>query len=126
MAESTTAPLLTLYGIKNCDTVKKARRWLDEQQVAYRFHDYRADGLTTEMLERFVAQQGHEALLNTRGTTWRKLGEAERLSITDATTAIQLMLAQPAVIKRPLLVSGDRSLLGFDAGRYQQFVVEEQ
>ncbi|PLR31034.1 ArsC family reductase [Chimaeribacter coloradensis] len=123
MAESPTAPGLTLYGIKNCDTVKKARRWLDEQQVAYRFHDYRVDGLTAEMLETFIAQQGYEALLNTRGTTWRKLSEEARGAVTDAASALQLMLAQPAIIKRPLLTGpGNTSLLGFDAGRYQHFI----
>ncbi|MBS0970538.1 ArsC family reductase [Chimaeribacter arupi] len=123
MAESPTSPDFTLYGIKNCDTVKKARRWLDEQQVAYRFHDYRVDGLTAEMLHTFIAQQGYEALLNTRGTTWRKLSEEERGAVTDAGSALQLMLAHPAIIKRPLLAgSGETSLLGFDAGRYQHFI----
>jgi len=123
MAESPTSPDFTLYGIKNCDTVKKARRWLDEQQVAYRFHDYRVDGLTAEMLHTFIARQGYEALLNTRGTTWRKLSDEERGAVTDADSALQLMLAHPATIKRPLLTGPDGiSLLGFDAGRYQHVI----
>ena len=94
--------LPVLYGIKNCDTVKKARRWLDEQQIAYRFHDYRADGLDADMLQRFIAELGWEALLNTRGTTWRKLDETRRESIQNAASAAELMLEMPAIIKRQI------------------------
>lgn len=110
----------TMYGIKNCDTIKKARRWLEEHQVTYQFHDYRTDGLDAALLERFIAALGWEPLLNTRGTTWRKLDEQERAQATDAAGAIRIMLAHPAVIKRPLLVNGDILLLGFDAERYAQ------
>ncbi|MBW7983512.1 ArsC family reductase [Enterobacillus tribolii] len=108
----------TLYGIKNCDTIKKARRWLDEHQVAYHFHDYRADGLDAALLQRFVDALGWEPLLNTRGTTWRKLDETQRAGVTDAASAIAVMLEHPAIIKRPLLVNGDSLLLGFDNERY--------
>ncbi|KHT21991.1 ArsC family reductase [Pectobacterium brasiliense] len=123
---------LTMYGIKNCDTIKKARRWLDDQQVAYRFHDYRADGLDEQLLQRFIDQLGFQALLNTRGTTWRKLSEDLREQInsdtSDSTEAAKnLMLEQPAVIKRPLLITDDgQSLLGFSIDSYQKFIAEKK
>ncbi|STW37481.1 a glutathione-dependent thiol reductase [Klebsiella pneumoniae] len=76
--------MLTMYGIKNCDTIKKARRWLEAHQIEYRFHDYRADGLERAQLDTFIAELGWQALLNTRGTTWRKLDESLRNSIDNA------------------------------------------
>jgi len=117
---------ITMYGIKNCDTIKKAKRWFDEQQISYHFHDYRADGLTQAQLETFVAQLGYEALMNTRGTTWRKLSDAEKTqALTNKSEAIKLMLEQPAMIKRPLLVAANNQmLLGFSADSYQQFTQE--
>ncbi len=120
---SDTLPLL--YGIKNCDTVKKARRWLDEQQIAYRFHDYRADGLDAALLDTFIAELGWEALLNTRGTTWRKLDETRRESIQNAASAAELMLEMPAIIKRPLLCApGKPMLLGFKETSYERYFNE--
>ena len=117
--------MIILYGIKNCDTIKKARRWLESQSVDYQFHDYRVDGLDADLLNRFIAELGWEALLNTRGTTWRKLDEAQRASITDAQSAAALMLEMPAIIKRPLLyVPGQPMLLGFNESNYQQFINE--
>lgn len=114
---------LTMYGIKNCDTIKKAKRYLDDAQAAYQFHDYRADGINQDALELFSANLGYEALLNTRGTTWRKLSDQEKQNaLADKDGAIKLMLTQPAVIKRPLLVSGDRMLLGFTPESYDQFL----
>ncbi|WP_447872747.1 ArsC family reductase [Serratia fonticola] len=116
---------LTMFGIKNCDTIKKARRWLEEQGVAYQFHDYRADGLDEQLLRDFVARLGWEPLLNTRGTTWRKLDEAQRNACDNADAAIALMLEQPAMIKRPLLDDGKgHTLLGFSSESYQQFITE--
>ena len=94
--------MLTMYGIKNCDTIKKARRWLEAHQIEYRFHDYRADGLERAQLDTFIAELGWQALLNTRGTTWRKLDESLRNSIDNADAAAALMLEMPAIIKRPL------------------------
>ncbi|RCU26849.1 ArsC family reductase, partial [Acinetobacter baumannii] len=91
------------YGITNCDTIKKARRWLEAHQIDYRFHDYRADGLDRAQLDTFIAELGWQALLNTRGTTWRKLDESLRNSIDNADAAAALMLEMPAIIKRPLL-----------------------
>lgn len=123
---------LTMYGIKNCDTIKKARRWLEEQQVDYHFHDYRADGLDEPRLRQFISLLGWQPLVNTRGTTWRKLS-AERRDMISANTAdsesaaIALMLEQPAVIKRPLLVTNDgKALLGFSADSYQEFIAENK
>ncbi|EMD1658662.1 arsenate reductase [Pluralibacter gergoviae] len=117
--------MVTLYGIKNCDTIKKARRWLDEQQVAYRFHDYRTDGLDRALLERFIAELGWQPLLNTRGTTWRKLDEATRAGIDNADAAAALMLEMPAIVKRPLLCApGKPMLLGFSDSSYQRYFKE--
>ncbi|MDO2424326.1 ArsC family reductase [Klebsiella pneumoniae] len=114
--------MLTMYGIKNCDTIKKARRWLEAHQIEYRFHDYRADGLERAQLDTFIAELGWQALLNTRGTTWRKLDESLRNSIDNADAAAALMLEMPAIIKRPLLCAPGRPmLLGFSEARYQQF-----
>lgn len=125
MANKPQQATLTMYGIKNCDTIKKARRWLEDQGVAYHFHDYRADGLDEQQLRGFVALLGWEPLLNTRGTTWRKLDETQRNACDNADAAIALMLAQPAIIKRPLLDNGNgRALLGFNADAYQQFIAE--
>ncbi|NIF20952.1 ArsC family reductase [Candidatus Pantoea multigeneris] len=116
----------TLYGIKNCDTIKKARRFLEQQNVAYQFHDYRVDGLDEALMQKFIAELGYEALLNTRGTTWRKLPEVEREAINNADSAAALMLAQPAIIKRPLLCAADGSmLLGFNEDNYQTFIQEK-
>ena len=114
--------MLTMYGIKNCDTIKKARRWLEAHQIDYRFHDYRADGLDRAQLDTFIAELGWQALLNTRGTTWRKLDESLRNSIDNADAAAALMLEMPAIIKRPLLCApGQPMLLGFSESSYQQF-----
>ena len=117
--------MLTMYGIKNCDTIKKARRWLEAHQIEYRFHDYRADGLERAQLDTFIAELGWQALLNTRGTTWRKLDESLLNSIDNAYAAAALMLEMPAIIKRPLLwASGKPMLLGFSESSYQQFFHE--
>ncbi|MEB4676722.1 ArsC family reductase [Enterobacteriaceae bacterium G50] len=117
--------MITLYGIKNCDTIKKARRWLDEHHVEYRFHDYRSDGLTAELLATFINELGWEALLNTRGTTWRKLDESVRASVDNADSAAALMLEMPAIIKRPLLCApAQPMLLGFSDERYSQWLAD--
>ena len=114
--------MITLYGIKNCDTIKKARRWLEAQGIDYRFHDYRVDGLDNTLLQSFISELGWEALLNTRGTTWRKLDESLRASINNADSAAKLMLEMPAIIKRPLLCApGQPMLLGFSETLYSDF-----
>lgn len=107
----------TLYGIKNCDTVKKARHWLEQHGTIYRFHDYRQDGLGRDLLVRLEAGLGWDTMLNRRGTTWRALPEAEREPM-DRDKAIDLMLAHPAIIKRPILDTGSALLIGFNADRY--------
>lgn len=112
--------MTTLYGIKNCDTVKKARRWLDEHGVEYRFHDLRADGLEAKRLDAWIRAVGWETLLNRRGTTWRKLPEAVREGI-DAKRAAALMLEQPTLIKRPVIEHGEQVLVGFDPDAYAKF-----
>jgi arsenate reductase (glutaredoxin) len=110
----------TLYGIKNCDTMKKARAWLDQHGVAYAFHDYKAAGIEPERLERWCKKVGWEALLNRAGTTFRKLPEKDRSHI-DAAKAVALMLAQPSMIKRPVLDLGAGKLLvGFEPDLYAE------
>lgn len=117
--------LPTLYGIKNCDTIKKARRFFEKHHVNYQFHDYRTDGLDADLLNSFIVELGWQALLNTRGTTWRKLDETLRASIIDSSSAAKLMLDMPAIIKRPLLsIPGKPMLLGFNESNYQQIINE--
>ena len=112
--------MITLYGIKNCDSVKKARRWLDSHGVEYRFHDFRAQGLDPKQLDGWLQELGWEALLNRRGTTWRRLPEALRADI-GAAAARKLMLEHPALIKRPLLQADGRHLLGFTEAEYRRY-----
>ncbi len=109
---------ITIYGIKNCDTMKKARAWLDKHGVAYEFHDYTAAGIERERLERWEKKVGWEALLNRAGTTFRKLPDNDK-QVSDAKTAIALMLAQPSMIKRPVLDLGRGELIvGFKPEQY--------
>ena len=110
--------MVTLYGIANCDTVKKARRWLDEHGVAYDFHDFRRDGLDEQAVRAWAAELGWETLLNRRGTTWRRLPEEQRERI-DAESAIRIMLESPSIIRRPLLDTGDARHVGFSPDAYQ-------
>ncbi len=107
----------TMYGIKNCDTVAKARKWLEAQGQAYDFHDYKTAGIDRATLDGWVAEHGWETILNRAGTTFRKLDEADRTDLT-ADKAIALMLAQPSMIKRPVLDLGERRLVGFKPELY--------
>ena len=109
--------MVTMYGIKNCDTIKKARLWLETAGVEYAFHDYKKDGLSADLLDRWLAEPGWEALLNTRGTTWRALPADVKAGI-DAASARALMLDNPSIIKRPLLDTGSRKVLGFSTDEY--------
>jgi len=102
----------TLYGIPNCDTVKKARVWLDQHRVAYRFHDYKTAGLDPAWLDARIAEHGWETVLNRSGTTFRALPDADKSGLAPAKAAA-LMQAQPSMIKRPILDFGDHSLVGF-------------
>ncbi|OGT87597.1 MAG: arsenate reductase [Gammaproteobacteria bacterium RIFOXYA12_FULL_61_12] len=110
--------MIKLYGIPNCDAMKKARCWLEGHGLAYEFHDYKNAGLDEALLRAWVAELGWEALLNRRGTTWRKLPQAVRDGIDEA-EAIRLMLENPSIIRRPLLDLGDRRHLGFSEVEYE-------
>ena len=112
---------MKLYGIRNCDTVKKARAWLDNRGVAYDFHDYKTAGIDSGRLQAWAAELGWERLLNRSGTTFRKLPEADRQDL-DRDKAVALMLDQPSMIRRPLLDLGDRRVLGFSDALYQEAV----
>jgi len=111
------ASAVTIYGIKACDTMKKARTWLEAHGIAYAFHDYKAEGIARERLAGWVERAGWAALLNRSGTTFRKLPDAAKADL-DAAKAIELMLAQPSMIKRPVLEAGDRLLVGFKDAAY--------
>jgi arsenate reductase len=113
--------MFTLYGIPNCDTVKKARAWLDQHKLAYHFHDYKKAGIDAATLKRWCAEFTYEQLLNQRGTTWRKLPEAQRSQLTAA-KALRLMQDHPSVIKRPVLDTGSRLLLGFAEADYKSLL----
>jgi arsenate reductase len=106
------AAMIILYGIRNCDTVKKARAWLEARGVAYHFHDYRIEGIDEHRLRAWAGELGWEILLNRAGTTFRKLPDADKAGL-DEDKAIALMLAQPSMIKRPVLDLGARRLVGF-------------
>lgn len=109
--------MITLYGIKACDTMKKARTWLDHKGVEYRFHDYKKDGVDANQLSAWCTEHGWETLLNRQGTTFRKLSEDEKRDI-DTDKAIALMQANPSMIKRPVLDIGSRRLVGFKPDLY--------
>jgi arsenate reductase len=111
---------ITIYGIKNCDTMKKARSWLDEHRIAYTFHDYKSAGIDRPRIEDWSKTLGWETLLNRAGTTFRKLLENEKEGL-DEKKAIALMLAQPSLIKRPVLdLGGGRLLVGFKPELYEK------
>jgi arsenate reductase len=113
---------ITIYGIKNCDTMKKARVWLDKHGVEYAFHDYKAAGIERERLEGWAKKVGWETLLNRAGTTFRKLQDKDKNGL-DAKKAVALMLAQPSMIKRPVLdLGGGKLLVGFKPDDYKKSV----
>ncbi len=108
--------MIIVYGIPNCDTVKKARTWLDAQGLAYQFHDYKKQGVPADKLPHWLQTLGWEKVLNRAGTTWRKLDDATKAGVTDAASAAALMQAQPSVVKRPLVEWADGRLsVGFSA-----------
>ena len=111
--------MITLYGIPNCDTIKKARKWLEAHDIEYRFHNYKADGVPDKKLKSWVKQVGWETLLNRRGTTWRKLDDATKDNVAEK-SAIQLMLDHPSIIKRPVLEIGSKITVGFSDYDYKQ------
>lgn len=110
--------LITLYGIPNCDTVKKARKWLDNHGIEYAFHNYKTDGIPAKTLQDWVAQAGIDVLVNRRGTTWRALPDKDKNKL-DTRTAIKLMRDHPSLIKRPVLDIDSSITVGFKADEYQ-------
>ncbi|WP_340677458.1 ArsC family reductase [Paraglaciecola sp.] len=115
--------MIYLYGIKNCDTIKKAKAWLDEHQIEFQFHDYRQDGLTREWLENTERQLGWELMLNKKGTTFRQLSEEQKNNI-DKSSALHLMLEFPAMIKRPILNHQQQYFCGFKPQQYQEIFAQ--
>jgi arsenate reductase len=116
------AKSITIYGIKNCDTMTKARTWLDKHGIAYEFHDYKVAGIDQDRLEKWSKKIGWETLLNRAGMTFRKLPDKEKTNI-DAKKAISLMLRQPSMIKRPVLdIGGGKLVVGFKPEIYEEAV----
>lgn len=109
---------MTVHGIKNCDTVKKACKWLEAQNIAYHFHDFKKEGLEEKELKAWVNEVGYETLLNTRGTTWRKLPEAQKQPMDEA-RAIPLMLDNLSLIKRPVVKKDSQVFVGFSVEKYE-------
>ncbi len=120
-----TADSITLFGITNCDQVRKARAWLKTQGVAYQFHDYRVAGVTHEMLSQWCKTLPWDSLLNKRGTTWRIMPVERRQTAVDQASAIALMLAEPTLIKRPVVTIGKTVLLGFNEAVWQNKLMQK-
>lgn len=114
--------MIKLYGIPNCDTIKKARSWLDKHGVDYEFHNYKKQGVPEKELKAWIKQLGWEVLLNKRGTTWRQLDEDTKAKVNQA-SAIQIMLDNPSIIKRPVLDVDGQYHVGFSADHYQQLFI---
>jgi arsenate reductase len=117
--------VLTIYGIPNCDTCRKARRWLTDNDIEHRFHDLRADGLELEMLERWTLALDWQTLLNTRSLTWRKIPEIDRAELTQS-RAMTLMRDQPTLLKRPVLEVGEIVAAGFSAASYDALLASDK
>ncbi len=112
--------MITLYGIPNCDTVKKARTWLDTKGHAYTFHDFKKAGLERATVAHWLTQASWETLVNKKGTTWRGLSEDRKASVIDADSATALMLENTSVIKRPVLCTNNQVLVGFDPALFEK------
>ena len=110
---------LVLFGIKNCDTVKKARRWLETNVITYQFHDFRVDGLDKSTINTWLELVSWQELLNKRSTTWRQISMEQKETL-DQSSAIDLMVINPTLIKRPVLVSDNQIIIGFDKSKYEQ------
>lgn len=116
---------ITLYGIPNCDTVKKARAWLTEHNQAHDFHDFKKDGITRELISGWLQDVPSDVLINRKGTTWRKLTDEQKAAVTDDVSATELMLASPSVIKRPVLSYAGKTHVGFSDDLYQQILTNK-
>jgi arsenate reductase len=114
--------MITLFGIANCDTVKRARAWLDNEGFAHSFHDFKKNGVPEVLLDQWLDDPGWDALVNRRGTTWRRLADASRTAVVDAASAKAALLANPSLMKRPVVAWGSKggTTVGFDAGQWQQ------
>lgn len=112
---------ITLFGIPNCDSCKKARRWLEANDIAYEFHDVRVDGLTQKDIQRWLKSVQWEKLLNTRSTTWRNLPDQQHANV-DKKNVLQLLLKYPTLVKRPVLETGGRVTVGFCADQYSELI----
>lgn len=115
--------MITLYGIKNCDSVKKARAWLAQQGIAYRFHDVRVDGLTFALLQNFTSRADWHSLLNRSSSSWRQLSPEQQSDLT-LDKVVQLILDKPTLLKRPVLDTGAQLLVGFNAENYQRHLTK--
>lgn len=109
--------MTVIYGIKNCDTIKKCKKWFEANDIAFTYHDYRTDGIDKEMVTTFVQQLGWENVVNKRGTTYRQLNDEQKTSLNEE-NAIKLLLEMPAMIKRPVLILNDQYHLGFKSAQY--------
>ena len=112
--------MITLYGIPNCGSVKKARDWLDSQGIAYDFHDFKKAGIDNDTIAGWMKQVSWEVLVNKKGTTWRGLPDTTKEAVTSAASATRLMIDNPSVIKRPVLCKGETVLVGFDTDTYEE------
>lgn len=111
---------IILYGIPNCDQVKKARTWLDERDIPFVFHNFKKDGLSNTIIDGWLAHVAWDVLVNRKGTTWRGLDDARKAAIVDVQSATALMLESPAIVKRPVLSSGSGTYVGYSDALYQQ------
>jgi Spx/MgsR family transcriptional regulator len=119
MPEQQAQQVPVMYGITNCDTIKKARKWLQHNDIDFSFHDYRKQGVDEDQFKTWLKTLGWEQLINKRGTSWRKLDDSIKASMND-TSALRVMLDNPSIIRRPLMLLDNHILLGFDESRYQQ------
>ena len=118
---------MKLYGIPNCDTVKKARAWLASHAIQYEFHDYKKLGVDADLLQQWMTRHGWEPIINRQGQTWRKLSDTEKAAVQDLTSALKLAIEKPSVIKRPAFEHRGRLILGFDPNQYATtFLGEKQ
>ena len=111
---------IVVYGIPNCGSVKNARSWLDEHGIAYDFHDFKKAGLDAATVSGWLKKQPWEVLVNRKGLTWRGLTDAQKAAVVDAASATELMLANPSVVKRPVIVKGATVVVGYDTAQYEQ------
>lgn len=114
--------MIKVYGIKNCDTVKKARTWLESKKIDYQFHDYRVDGVTEKQIKQWIGELGLDAMVNKRSTTWKEMNEETKASLNEK-TAVKVFLEHPTLIKRPLLDNGKIRYLGFKEEDYKKILL---